>query len=618
MAGTGSTQQQPQGQPRLELYPTMRLQRLGSIAVVQPVWQGEVAGPSLTCDLETGTLALAEHPKVDKGYSEVYAVLGMARLEAGPVLVVVTGVEEAATLRGHPLYRVTATQVLADTRNGKWKSSDHRFLKLLKSGTDPSRYGGSLYFAYGGDVTLTQQRYDAVHSDPASAALQPWQRASQAFFWNRSLAQPLLDAGMSRFVPPAFMGFAGQLRGLSLQGSTLRGEHSADVTLVARRSTHRPGTRQWRRGADLEAAVANFVESEQIVAIDGGAVQAAYVQVRGSIPLLWCQTPCLKYKIPIRIAPPARCDPVFAAHARELIQGYKECVGINLANQTGREGKLSAAYADAVRAFSTTSPGFRLEAFDFHKQCGAANYQRLGLLWEAIEPEFRRFGYWFQDNAGTQGSQAGVFRANCIDCLDRTNVVQGMLGKRQFEHVLQRLGLMPQGTSLPQAYPEVDRFFRVMWADHGDEVSNQYAGTGAMKSAFTRTGKRDVWGLLDDGAKSLTRYYLNNFEDGHKQDAVDLVTGRYKVVPGKPAPFQPQGSPAVPLFAAAALLFLALVNLQSLGGLSGLLGASGAALFQQVLAPILLAVVVLAIMMKKGKHCVDKPQLMREAAMPWH
>ena len=36
-------------------------------------------------------------------------------------------------------------------------------------------------------------------------------------------------------------------------------------------------------------------------------------------------------------------------------------------------------------------------------------------------------------------------------------------------------------------------------------LSCRYAGTGAMKSAFTRTGKRDIWGLLDDGAKSLTR-----------------------------------------------------------------------------------------------------------------
>jgi len=51
------------------------------------------------------------------------------------------------------------------------------------------------------------------------------------------------------------------------------------------------------------------------------------------------------------------------------------------------------------------------------------------------------------------------------------------------------------------------------------------AGTGALKSGFTRTGKRTVGGMLDDGYKSVARYYLNNFQDGKKQDAVDLVTG---------------------------------------------------------------------------------------------
>ncbi|KAL4421843.1 hypothetical protein ABPG77_001325 [Micractinium sp. CCAP 211/92] len=604
---------------RLELYPTMRLQRLGSIAVVQPVWQGEVAGPSLTCDLETGTLALAEHPRVDKGYTDVFGVLGLTRLEAGPALVLVTGIEQVAELRGHPLYRVTATEVLADTRNGRWKAADHRFLKLLKSGTDPARYGGSLYLAYGGDATLSQQRYEAAQADPKTAALQPWQRASTEFFWNRALAQPLLEAGLGRFVPPTFMGFAEQLRGLRLQGGTRQGEHVADVTLIARRSLRRPGCRQWRRGVDLDAAVANFVESEQLVVIDGGMVQASYVQVRGSIPLLWSQTPCLKYKIPIRIAPPARSDPVFAEHARQLIQGYGECVGINLANQTGREGKLSAAYADAARAFSTGGPGFRLEPFDFHKQCGATNYERLGLLWESVEKDFRRFGYRFRDNAGTAQAQRGVFRTNCIDCLDRTNVVQGMLGRKQLEHVLQRLGLMPEGASLPQAFPEVDQAFRVMWADHGDEVSRQYAGTGAMKSAFTRTGRRDIWGLLDDGAKSLTRYYLNNFEDGHKQDALDLVTGGYRIASDKPAPFQPQGSPAVPLLLVAALLVLAWLNLQALRASSdGLLAVPPVALLQQVAAPAAAAAGALVLIMKLGKNLVDKPMLLPGQAVPWH
>jgi hypothetical protein len=179
---------------QLELYPTMRLQRLGSIAVVQPVWQGEVAGPSLTVDLETGTLALAEHPKVDKGYVDVFGVLGLARLEAGPALVVITAVEQVATLRGYPLYRVAATEVLADSRNGRWKAADHRFLKLLRSGTDPRLYGGSLYFSHGGDCTLSQQRYEAATADVAAGAREPWQRAEPAFFWNRSLAAPLLGA----------------------------------------------------------------------------------------------------------------------------------------------------------------------------------------------------------------------------------------------------------------------------------------------------------------------------------------------------------------------------------------------------------------------------------------
>ena len=40
-------------------------------------------------------------------------------------------------------------------------------------------------------------------------------------------------------------------------------------------------------------------------------------------------------------------------------------------------------------------------------------------------------------------------------------------------------------------------------------------------------GKRTFGGLIDDGVKSGMRYILNNFFDGHKQDALDLFTGTY-------------------------------------------------------------------------------------------
>ena len=79
---------------------------------------------------------------------------------------------------------------------------------------------------------------------------------------------------------------------------------------------------------------------------------------------------------------------------------------------------------------------------------------------------------------------------------------------------------------------QVERRFKCLWADHGDDISRQYAGTGALKSGFTRTGKRTTWGLLDDGIKSGVRYYLNNFSDGRKQDASDLITGNYTLEKG--------------------------------------------------------------------------------------
>lgn len=41
----------------------------------------------------------------------------------------------------------------------------------------------------------------------------------------------------------------------------------------------------------------------------------------------------------------------------------------------------------------------------------------------------------------------------------------------------------------------------------------------------TRTGKRNFFGLLDHGMKSIGRFYIQNFEDYIKQKAIDLILG---------------------------------------------------------------------------------------------
>lgn len=44
---------------------------------------------------------------------------------------------------------------------------------------------------------------------------------------------------------------------------------------------------------------------------------------------------------------------------------------------------------------------------------------------------------------------------------------------------------------------------------------------------LSRTGKRTRMGVLQDGLNSIRRYYLNNFTDGFRQDAMDLFFGAY-------------------------------------------------------------------------------------------
>ena len=55
-------------------------------------------------------------------------------------------------------------------------------------------------------------------------------------------------------------------------------------------------------------------------------------------------------------------------------------------------------------------------------------------------------------------------------------------------------------------------------------MSILYSGTPALKTDFTRTGKRTYAGALNDGINSLTRYYLNNFTDGYYTDCIDFFT----------------------------------------------------------------------------------------------
>ena len=77
--------------------------------------------------------------------------------------------------------------------------------------------------------------------------------------------------------------------------------------------------------------------------------------------------------------------------------------------------------------------------------------------------------------------QVGVFRTNCIDCLDRTNVVQSLLASQNLATVLHEFGVFPSASTLElERETAFQNFYRNAWADHANLVSVQVCSEAAL------------------------------------------------------------------------------------------------------------------------------------------
>lgn len=214
------------------------------------------------------------------------------------------------------------------------------------------------------------------------------------------------------------------------------------LIIVSRRSIDRAGTRMFSRGVDETGNVSNFVETEQMVLFKNEG--SSLVQVRGSIPLHWSQLPDLRYKPPPTLSPSLPQHEAFGRHMHRLLSQYEAAVIINLINHTGQEEvlktKLQQVFYDAANSINN----IHLECFDFHNECRQNRWDRLSILIESISRYIDLFGY-FSSSSEEYRYQRGVFRTNCIDSLDRTNVVQSLIAKNSLERQLQHFGVIAVG-----------------------------------------------------------------------------------------------------------------------------------------------------------------------------
>ncbi|KAI8810201.1 SacI homology domain-containing protein [Cladochytrium replicatum] len=456
--------------------------------------------------------------------------------------------------------------------------------KELLDGLQKLLNSGNIFYCENYDLTMSVQHnlFDKCKEQkPAKTVL------DDRYHLNRQLQSVLFQNEGCAIIPAfspwefkAILGFVGSIEVLiplpDDKNPEITVNHKYMVTLISRISTRRLGTRYVLRGLDMNGNAANSVEMEQIVFHNDFRTEkfmSSFVQVRGSAPAIWTQTLDLSYRPNMTIAN-TQDTPVWnsiAAHLSDLRDQYVfekgwietmpngeesdaddswneesgKVICVNLLDDKGFEGPLTRTYADVTKRFSDSRVQY--EEFPVNKYCKKMNFRNMEILTSRVRERLNVNGFFVGEGEVTSMTgisilrprrlQTGLARVSCLDSLDRTNltctlfarhvlpyqisaIVNHSAGVADDSPTLRLIRKVLQNTAAPSP-------FTSLWADSGDSISILYAGTRALKGDVTRTGQRQwLTGSVDDGMNAVTRYYLNNFTDGHKQDIYDLVSGQ--------------------------------------------------------------------------------------------
>ncbi|SGZ57146.1 CIC11C00000000851 [Sungouiella intermedia] len=447
----------------------------------------------------------------------VSCVLGTIKLKINKYLILADRHEITGSIMGKHIAKVSSFKIytLGNDSISKKDAEEGQYLSLLNQHLTNATLFYSVDNAY--DLTNSLQRQ--------IAGVKPI-KTDARFWWNKYLSEELLSSGAVDFVSPVIYGY------FKSHSAFFNGGQLLEFALLTRRSWLRAGTRYFRRGVDEEGNVANFNETEQIFTTSNNQIYS-FLQTRGSVPVYWSEINNLKYK-PNLVLSSRPAQEATAKHFKEQVELYGDNYLVNLVNQSGYEQPIKDAYGKAVETLpESIAEHVKYIYFDFHHECRRMRWDRVKLLIEhLIELGFTSDNYFHFDLTANnvKNLQNKVVRTNCMDCLDRTNVVQSMLGRWVLQSQMEDSHYLSRDNTTPWEIidPQFNLFFQSFWADNADAVSCAYSGTGALKTDYTRTGKRTKLGVLNDGINSVTRYYLNNYKDGYRQDSYDLFLGNYR------------------------------------------------------------------------------------------
>ncbi|KAF4125077.1 phosphatidylinositol 4-phosphatase [Geosmithia morbida] len=523
--------------------------------------------------------------------SSIAGILGIIQLRLDKYVIVISKAQPMGRLKGHMVYKVVATEILPMRERQIHDPDEDTFIGLLKSflasGPMYFSYSIDLTNSFQRQSQADTSRPLWMRTDDRFFFNKHLQTGLIDFRLRGSRSQPGPQLSVDPFILPCIFGMfeikptTFKKTPLSLvlisRRSRYRGGtryftrgvdelgHAANYNETEQVVIFNDSTSSGLHGY----AGSSDMQSGKYGGSSGGDHDMqifSYVQTRGSVPTFWAEINSLSYTPKLQVRSTETAIAAARTHFAEQINIYGDNYLINLVNSKGREAKVKESYEQMVQALTSSASGKLSDSklavpdgsassgasggalsdvdfrrlhyvyFDFHTETKGMRMDKAYGLVDRMAAEIEAQGYFRgvdmpankDDMIDARSYQRSVMRTNCMDCLDRTNVVQGNFARHMLDRVLVDQGLMPRGATFRDEDPAFELLFRNLWADNADVVSRSYSGTGAMKTDVTRMGHRTKLGALEDGRIGVTRYFKNNFLDGPRQDAFDLFLGAYQ------------------------------------------------------------------------------------------
>jgi hypothetical protein len=482
-----------------------------------------------------------------------WGLLGFIRFTESYYMLIITKRQQVAMIGGHYVYQVDGTELIPLSTGSSSRFSSNRnaeetrFLGILNN-LDLTR---SFYFSYSYNITRSlQHNIIRQRTSLNDGKYSSGHDFNGMFVWNNHLLKPARHA-LKRphdWCLPIIHGFIDQAA-LDIFG------RSVYITIIGRRSRFFAGARFLKRGINDMGYVANDVETEQIVSemlttsfhapgprLFTNPTWTSYVHHRGSIPLYWTQdntgvTP--KPNIDLNLQ-----DPFYqpaALHFDNLFERYGcRIYVLNLIKsreRTPRESKLLYEFQHCVEFLNQSLPEDKkiyYKAFDMSRASKTRGGDVIGNLEVIAEEILKSTGFFHNGDADYDEPQVqnGVARTNCVDCLDRTNAAQFVIGKCAFGKQLQALGVLEADEV--EYDTDAINLFTHMFHDHGDTIAVQYGGSHLVNTMATYRKLNHWQSHSRDMVESFKRYYHNSFLDNQRQEAYNLFLGNYIWAKGQP------------------------------------------------------------------------------------